>query len=108
MTSGMGKDRLAGRTSRPDVSHFHDVDVHCHEDEDGGEAWCGGEGALANNSVGVEFESTQDLAEFMGEVRDEVAPLRQRWPRLQVRWFESRQPATELPAAALAAGIALP
>ena len=56
----------------------------------------------------MEFESAQDLAEFMGAIHDEVAQLRQRWTHLQMRWFESRQPATELPAAAQAAGIALP
>lgn len=90
------------------MGHFYDVDVYRHEDEDGGEAWWGGEGGLANNSVGVEFETTQDLAEFIDVIHDEVIQLRHKWPNLQVRWFESRHPATELPAAAQAAGIALP
>lgn len=90
------------------MNHFYDVDVHRHEDEDGGEPWWGAEGGLENNSIGVEFESTQDLAELITGVHDETLALRQTWPDLQVRWFEGRQPATDFLAAARATGIALP
>lgn len=90
------------------MAHFYDVDVYRHEDEDGGEPWWGAEGGLENSSVGVDFESTQDLAELINGVRDETIAFRKKWPDLQVRWFESRQPATDFLAAAQAAGIALP
>lgn len=90
------------------MGHFYDVDVYRHEDEDGGEPWWGAEGGLENNSVGVDFESTQDLAELISGVHDETIAFRQKWPDLQVRWFEGRQPATVFLAAAQATGIVLP
>jgi hypothetical protein len=88
--------------------HFYDVDVYRLEDEDGGEPWWGAEGGLENNSVGVDFESTQDLAELISGVHDETIAFRQEWPDLQVRWLEAGQPATVFLAAAQARGIALP
>jgi hypothetical protein len=90
------------------MGHFYDVDVYRLEDEDGGEPWWGAEGGLENDSVGVEFESTQDLAELVSEVHDETITFRRKWPDLQVRWLQGRQPATDFLAAAQAAGIALP
>jgi len=90
------------------MGHFYDVDVYRHEDDDGGETWWGAEGGLENNSVGVEFEPTQDLAELINGVHDETIAFRQKWPNLRVRWFEGRQPATDFLAAARAMGIALP
>ncbi len=91
-----------------DMGHFYDVDVYRHEDEGGGEPWWGAEAGLENNSVGVEFESAQDLVELIGDVHDETIAFRQKWPDLQVRCFEGRQPATDFLAAAQAAGIVLP
>jgi len=90
------------------MAHFYDVDVFCHENEDGGEPWWGAEGGLENNSVGIDFGSTQDMAELVDPVRDETAAYRSRWPDLQVRWLENRHPASEFLAAAKAAGIDLP
>ena len=90
------------------MGHFYDVDVYRLEDEDGGEPWWGAEGGLENDSVGVDFESTQDLAELINWVHDETIAFRKKWPDLQVRWFEGRQPATDFLAAAQAAGIVLP
>lgn len=90
------------------MGHFYDVDVYLNEDEEGGAPWWGAEGGLENSSVGVDFESTQDLAELVNQVRDETAMFRQKWPDLQVRWSQGQQPATDFLAAAQAAGIALP
>jgi hypothetical protein len=90
------------------MAHFYDVDVFLNDDEDGGEPWWGAEGGLENNSVGVDFDSTQSVADLVEQVREETAGFRQKWPDLQVRWFENRQPATNFLAAARAAGVTLP
>lgn len=79
----------------PAMGPFRDVDVYRHEDEDGGEPWWGAAGGLENSSVGVDFDSTQDLAELINAVHDETIALSRKWPDLQVRWFEGRQPATD-------------
>lgn len=89
------------------VSRYYDVDVWSSEDEDGGALWQGAEAGL-ENSVGVEFEPTQNLTELVDGVHDEAARYRRRWLDSQVRWLEGREPATEFLAAAQAVGITLP
>lgn len=92
------------------MSTFFDVEVWSSEDEDG--PWWSGEGGLSDDySLGVAFEGSEDLADFVAEVHDEVAHLRQRRPSLQVRWFanlHTQTPADDFIAAARTAGIELP
>ncbi|KQQ18680.1 hypothetical protein ASF48_17310 [Rathayibacter sp. Leaf299] len=92
------------------MSHFYDVDIYRHVDEEDGEVWWGAEGGPADDlSMGVEFESTSDLQGLILDIQDETSAYRRRWPDLQVRFFEDRRrPATEFRAALQAAGITLP
>jgi len=90
------------------MDRFYDVDVYCHEDDEGGNPWWGGEGGLAGDSTGVFFESTQELRSFVDDVHDEVSRFRRRWPELSVRWRDGRLPATGFFIAARESGISLP
>ncbi|PPF39316.1 hypothetical protein C5B93_04545 [Rathayibacter sp. AY1A2] len=91
------------------MSHFYDVDVYRHVDEEDGGVWWNAEAGLENSSVGVEHESSQDVREILNGVHDDTIEYRRRWPDLRVRLFEGDgQPATEFRAALQAAEITLP
>jgi hypothetical protein len=93
-----------------DMSHFYDVDIYRHVDEEDGEVWWGAEAGLAHDlSFGVEHESTQDLQGLIMEVQDDTNGYRAKWPDLRVRFFEGAgQPPIEFLEAVRAAGITLP
>lgn len=82
------------------------VDVF-RSDEDDELEW-GGEGGLDESSSGVEFDATDDLAEFADQVREEVARHRRRYPDLTVKWTLDGGAPDEFIRLAAEQGVVLP
>ena len=73
-----------------------------------GETWWGAEGGLKSSSMGVDFESSPDIADLMEQVADEAARQRERRPGLTVQWTLDNGAPDELLRAAERAGVELP